>query len=82
MRSVSPYERYGRPLPASDTYLAEHVFVAGETLSGLAHRYYEDWRVWRRIAERNSVTDPRAVAPGTVLLIPNRPLETGGFERA
>ncbi|HEY9286244.1 MAG TPA: LysM peptidoglycan-binding domain-containing protein [Pyrinomonadaceae bacterium] len=81
MRSVSPYERFGQSVPLSDTFLAEHVFVEGETLSGLAHRYFEDWRMWRLIAERNSVTDPRTVEPGTVLLIPNRPLE-GGFERA
>ncbi len=74
-RSVSPFEFYGVATPADDALLIEHLFVAGETLSGLAHRYYDDWRLWRIIAERNEIIDPRQIAPGTILLIPERPLE-------
>lgn len=79
-RSISPYERFGAPVPPSDAYLTEHVYVAGETLSGLSHKYYQDWRLWRVIADRNNVYDPRQIETGTVLLIPNRPVESGSFE--
>lgn len=80
-RSVSPFEFYGTITSVEDAILIEHLFVAGETISGLAQRYYDDWRLWRIIAERNKIGDVRQVAPGTILLIPERPLETGDFER-
>ena len=79
-RSISPFERYGTATPAEDSQLTEHLFVAGETVSGLAHRYYDDWRLWRLIADRNNLGDVRQIAPGTILLIPALPLETGAFE--
>jgi nucleoid-associated protein YgaU len=78
--SISPYEFYGTATPVEDSALVEHLFIDGETLSGLAHRYYEDWRQWRLIADRNDVIDPRQIVPGTILLIPERPLERGIFE--
>lgn len=81
LRSLSPYEFYGEPTPIEDTVLIEHLFTDGETISGLAHRYYGDWQLWRRIAERNQIEDVRRIAPGTVLLIPERPLELGVFEK-
>lgn len=80
-RSISPFERFGEYVPITDAALTVHLFVVGETLSGLAHRYYADWRLWRVIADRNKIIDPRQIAPGTQLLIPARPLETGVFER-
>ncbi|HEV7701368.1 MAG TPA: LysM peptidoglycan-binding domain-containing protein [Pyrinomonadaceae bacterium] len=80
MRSISPYERYGTPNPDADAALQVHVFVAGETLSLIADRYYGDWRQWRLIAARNSLTDVREIEPGTQLLIPRRPLEMGSYE--
>jgi nucleoid-associated protein YgaU len=80
MRSISPYERYGIADSDADTGLRIHVFVVTDTLSGLAHRYYGDWRQWRLIAERNSISDPRQMVPGTELLIPKRPLEKGSYE--
>lgn len=80
-RSVSPYEFYGAPTPIEDAAIVEHLFVAGETLSGLAHFYYEDWRLWRIIAGRNNIKDVRQITPGTILLIPEQPLEVGDFER-
>lgn len=82
MRSVSPYERFAVASPVTDARMRVHVLVAGETLTGLAHRYYGDWRAWRDIAERNNVSDPRALAPGARLLIPERQLELGSFESA
>ncbi len=79
-RSISPFERFGEYVPVEDAALTVHLFCAGETLSGLAYRYYADWRLWRVIAERNKIRDPRQVAPGAQLLIPERPLERGAFE--
>lgn len=82
MRSISPYERYGELSPQTDAHLVSHVFVAGETLDGLAHRYFKDWRLWRLIADRNNIADARQIAPGTALLIPQAPLQEGRFESA
>ncbi len=79
-RSISPFERYGAATPVQDAVLIEHSFTAGETISGLAHRYYDDWRLWRVIAERNRIVDARQIAPGTLLLIPEQPLEIGVYE--
>ena len=78
--SLTPYERFGEPSPETDAYLKEHVFRAGDTLSGIAHRAYGDWRQWRLIADRNRVVDPRAIPIGATLLIPPQPLEKGRYE--
>lgn len=79
-RSVSPFERYGEPVPQEEAEAVRHVYAEGETLSLLAHRYYGDWRMWTRIADYNAVADPRRVAVGTTLYIPPRPLRLGRFE--
>lgn len=76
-RSISPYERYGTAIPAEDAALTLHVWTATDTISLLAHRYYDDWRLWRLIAERNELRDVRQIEPGTELIIPARPLEGG-----
>lgn len=80
MRSVTPYERFGRPVPDADASLVEYVFNATDTISGIADRFYGDWRLWRTIADRNAIIDVRRIEPGTVLLIPPRPLEPGRYE--
>jgi len=80
MRSVTPYERFGEPSPEPDAYLEEIIFRAGDTISGLAHRTYGDWRLWRLIADRNAIVDVRKIEPGTRLLIPPQPLESGRYE--
>lgn len=79
-RSVTPYERFGETNPEADAHLEERVFRAGDTLSFIAHFAYGDWRLWRVIADRNTIVDVRAIAPGTMLLIPPRPLESGQYE--
>lgn len=80
MRSISPFERFGNYQPEEDANLQEYVFTDADTLTGLAHRYYGDWRLWRLIADRNQVADVRQIAVGTLLLIPERPLEQGEVE--
>lgn len=80
MRSVSPYERYGRAFPNADASLQVHVFIATDTISAVADRYYGDWRLWRIIAVRNRIADVRQIVAGTPLIIPQRPLQTGRYE--
>jgi nucleoid-associated protein YgaU len=82
MRSISPYERFGEFNPDTDANLKTHVWNASDTVTGLAHRVYEDWRQWRLIADRNRLVDVRQIEPGTILLIPEQPLERGQFEIA
>ena len=77
---LTPYEKFGEPNPQPDAYLEEVTFRAGDTLSGIAHRYLGDWHLWRTIADRNSIVDVRTSAPGTRLLIPPAPLEKGRYE--
>ena len=79
-RSISPYESRGVFVPEADASLQEHVFNVSETLSGLAHLYYGDFSQWRLIADRNHIRDPRQVEPGTLLVIPELPLESGSFD--
>jgi nucleoid-associated protein YgaU len=80
MRSVSPFERFSTFVPVEDANMTVHVYTAGESLTGLAHRYYGDWREWKRIADRNSVVDARRIEPGTQLVIPAIPPQKGEFE--
>jgi LysM repeat protein len=57
-----------------------HVVIQGETLAGIAARFYEDPKMWRPIAIENGIDDPRALATGQSLLIPPLPYlnpETG-----
>lgn len=79
-RSIPPFERFGKFSPQTDANLVEHVFNASETITGIAHRRLGDWRLWRLIADRNGIVDVRQIAPGTRLLIPQKPLQRGRFE--
>jgi hypothetical protein len=42
----------------------------GETLALIANEEYDDPAEWRRIADANSIDDPKSVKPGTVLTVP------------
>lgn len=79
-RSVSPYEEFGSFHPDEDASLQEHAFRDGDTISGLAYKFYGEWKQWRLIADRNKLEDVRQIPIGKVLLIPERPLERGRFE--
>lgn len=54
--------------------VATHTVVDGDTLWGLAQRYYQNPFDWRRIWEANraQVEDPNLILPGQVLTIPDR----------
>ena len=47
-----------------------YVVRAGETLSSISAAVFRDPAHWREIAFANDITDPRRVAPGTVLTVP------------
>lgn len=46
--------------------------VAGDTLDKIASETLGDPEAWRMIAAANNIDDPRALAPGQVLIIPPR----------
>ncbi len=47
-----------------------HVVQRGDTLNKLADTYYHDSRQWRVIADKNTILDPLALQPGTILELP------------
>ncbi|HEX8565412.1 MAG TPA: hypothetical protein VF648_07045 [Pyrinomonadaceae bacterium] len=79
-RSKPPYERFGKATPLEDARLRIHVWREGDRLSVLAEQYLDDWRLWRVIADRSKITDPRKIAVGTELIVPEIPLEKGIYE--
>lgn len=48
-------------------------FKEGEAIWSLAHQEYGDPGLWRVIADRNGLENPRIVAPGTALELPPLP---------
>jgi nucleoid-associated protein YgaU len=61
-------------------YSKLHVVAQGETLSGIAGRAYGNPSLWRPIALRNEIDDPRTLPTGARLVIPQLPFrhpETG-----
>jgi nucleoid-associated protein YgaU len=44
----------------------------GDRLDWIAYREYNDASEWRKIAEANRITNPLALQPGMVLVIPPR----------
>ena len=49
------------------------VFQATDSLASIAAAEYSDPGQWRLIARANGIANPRAVAPGTVLILPPLP---------
>jgi hypothetical protein len=50
-----------------------HVVRRGDTLAGLAARFYENPALWRPIAIANGIDDPRRLEPGLELHVPSLP---------
>lgn len=59
--------------PTGGTETRRYTVEEGDTLSGIAERYYGDASQWRLIfeANRNTVSDPDLIHPGQELHIPN-----------
>ena len=47
-----------------------YVVKKGDTLSGIAFKFYRDTSKWRKIADVNKIRNPRALAVGKKLVIP------------
>ena len=54
----------------SPDHTRTHVVQRGETLNKIADQYYEDSAQWRVIADANTILDPLALQPGTILELP------------
>lgn len=54
-------------------YTKIHVVRQGETLASIAQAVYGNPQLWRPIALRNGVDDPRALTPGMQLVVPQLP---------
>jgi hypothetical protein len=54
----------------SPDHTHSHVVQIGETLSQISASVYNDPTQWRSIATQNNLTNPLALVPGTVLMIP------------
>lgn len=50
-----------------------HVVTEGDTLSGIAAKFYDTPQTWRPIAIANGIDDPRSLAAGQSLRIPSLP---------
>ncbi|MCK9485696.1 MAG: LysM peptidoglycan-binding domain-containing protein [Dehalococcoidia bacterium] len=75
--NLMQYQDEGRhPLqnPTSGTRSRDrmHLVKPGETLDRIAYGAYGDSTTWRVIAERNKITDPLRLQPGTRLILPER----------
>jgi nucleoid-associated protein YgaU len=54
-------------------YTKVHVVKQGETLASIAAAAYGDPRIWRPIALRNGIDDPRRLPTGATLAVPRLP---------
>lgn len=54
-------------------YTKVHIVRQGETLASIAQAVYGNSQLWRPIALRNGVDDPRSLTPGMQLAIPHLP---------
>ena len=66
------------PTSHTPTLHSVHRLGHGETLDRVAAKHYADSTRWRLIADANNVVDPLALAPGTLLVIPELPVRRRG----
>ena len=65
-----PEEELKKNEPSSPDHTKAYVVKTGDTVSGIAGRFYRDPRKWRAIAIANDIDDPRTLKPGQMLRIP------------
>lgn len=58
--------------PAGETGVRTYKVESGDTLAGIARKYYKNSGQWQKIAEANKATlsDPTKLKPGMILVIP------------
>jgi nucleoid-associated protein YgaU len=62
-------------------YTKVHIVRQGETLASIAQAVYGNPQLWRPIALRNGVDDPRSLTPGMQLAIPQLPYRSAQTAR-
>jgi hypothetical protein len=65
-----PEQDRQRTETSSPDHTKSYVVKEGDTVSGIAGIFYRDPRLWRPIAERNEIANPRVLSAGAVLTIP------------
>lgn len=50
----------------------QYIIREGDTLSSIAYQAYGDASKWRKVADANGITNPRALQPGTAIVLPPR----------
>jgi hypothetical protein len=72
LKEVSDPANLGGTNPTSRGEPGRRVWVVneGDRLDWIAFKEYNDATEWRRIAEANRITNPQALQPGMVLVIP------------
>ena len=58
--------------PAGETAVRTYKVESGDTLAGIARKYYKNSGQWQKIAEANkgTLSDPTKLKPGMILVIP------------
>jgi hypothetical protein len=54
-------------------FTKQHVVLQGETIAGIAYKYYSDPTLWRPITISNDIDNPRELLVGRALIIPSLP---------
>lgn len=67
--SISP-EELKKDEPSSADKTKTYLVKAGDTVSGIAGRFYRDPARWRHIASANEIDHPAQLEPGRMLIIP------------
>jgi nucleoid-associated protein YgaU len=72
LNKVVVHITFGRALLDPYHGFAQYTVVSGDTLSGIALRFYGDGNLWPRIFEANwdRISNPNLIFPGQVLRIP------------
>ena len=70
LKEYRPVEIQLKDPDSSPDVEKRYVVRSGETLSSIASAVFRDPALWRELAVSNGITDPRRVAPGTILVVP------------
>lgn len=62
-------------------YSKTHIVALGDSISGIAQTYFGDAGLWRPIAIRNAIEDPRSLSVGQKLMIPRLPFRAAGSDQ-